>query len=47
MCPFFATSFTAKGVVTVDVMVMMATDTRDPVWVDREVQFALDAKEER
>jgi hypothetical protein len=32
--------------VTIDVMVMMATDARGPVWVDREVQLASDAEEE-
>ncbi len=47
MCPFSATSFAAEGVVTVDVLVMMATDARGPVWVDRELQLALDAEEER
>jgi hypothetical protein len=46
MCSFFANSFTAEGVVTVDVVVMMATDARGPVWVDREAQLAADAEEE-
>ncbi len=46
MCPLFATSFEAEGVVTVDVMVMMSTDARGPVWVDREAQLASDAEEE-
>jgi hypothetical protein len=46
VCQFFATSFAAEGVVTIDVMVMMATDARGPVWVDRESQLALDAEEE-
>ncbi len=46
VCPFFATFFIAEGMVTIDVMVMMATDARGPVWVDREVQLALDAEEE-
>ena len=32
--------------VTVDVMVMMATYARGPVWVDREAQLAVDAEEE-
>ncbi len=32
--------------VIIDVMVMMATDARGPVWVDRELQLALDAEEE-
>jgi hypothetical protein len=45
--PIFATSFAAEGMVTIDVMVMMATDARGPVWVDRESQIALDAEEER
>ncbi len=44
MCPHFATSFTAEGVVTfLDVMVMMTTDAGGPVWVDREAQLASDA----
>jgi hypothetical protein len=46
VCPFFATSFAAEGVVTVDVMVMMVIDARGPVWVDRELQLVLDAEEE-
>jgi hypothetical protein len=46
VCPFFATSFTAEDMVIIDVMVMMATDARGPVWVDRELQLALDAEEE-
>jgi hypothetical protein len=44
---FFATSFTAEDVVTVDVMVMVATDSGGPVWVDREAQLAADAEDER
>ena len=44
---FFANSFTAEGLVTVDVLVMMATDARGHVWVDREAQLAADAEEER
>ena len=47
MCSFFATSLTAEGVVSVYVMLMMSTGARSPVWVDREVQFAADAEEER
>jgi hypothetical protein len=46
MCPFFATLFAAEDVVSVDVMLMMSTGTRGPVWVDREAQFAADAEEE-
>jgi len=34
-------------VVSVDVMFMMSTGARGPVWVDREAQFAADAEEER
>jgi hypothetical protein len=44
MYSFFANSFTAG--VTVDVVVMMATDASGPVWVDREAQLAADAEEE-
>ena len=44
--PVFATSYTSEGVVTVNVMIMMATDARDPAWVDREVQLVADAYEE-
>ncbi len=40
----FANSFTAG--VTVDVVVMMATDASGPVWVDRKAQLAADAEEE-
>ena len=47
MCSFFDTSFTADGVVSVDVMFMMATGARGPDLVDREAQFAADAEEER
>jgi hypothetical protein len=47
VCLFFDTSFAAEGMVTVDVMVMMATDARGPVWVDRELQLVPDAEEER
>ena len=32
--------------VSVDVMFMMSTGARGPVWVDREAQFAADAEEE-
>ncbi len=46
ICSFFATSFTAEGVVSVYVMLMMSTGARGPVWVDRESQFAADAEEE-
>lgn len=44
--PVFATSYTSEGVVTINVMIMMATDARDPAWVDREVQLVADADEE-
>ena len=47
MCSFFATSFTAEGVVSVDVMFMMSTGARGPVWVDREAQLVADAEEGR
>jgi hypothetical protein len=43
---FFATSFAAEGVVSVDVMLAMSTGARGPVWIDREAQFAADAEEE-
>jgi hypothetical protein len=46
VCSFFATSLAAEGVVSVDVMLMMSTGARAPVWIDREVKFALDAEEE-
>ena len=46
MCSFFATSVAAESVVSVDVMFMMSTGARGPVWVDREAQFAADAEEE-
>ena len=46
MCSFFATSFTAEGVVSVDVLLMMSTGASGPVWVDREAQFGVDAEEE-
>ena len=46
MCSFFAASFTAEGVVSVDVVLMISTDARGPVWIDREAQFAADAEEE-
>ena len=36
----------SESVVSVDVMFMMSTGTRGPVWVDREGQFAADAEEE-
>jgi len=49
MVLFFATSVTAEaeGVVSIDVMFMMATGARGPVWVDREAQLVADAEEER
>ena len=47
MCLFFVTSFATEGVVSVDVMFMMATGARGPVWVDREAQLVADAEEER
>jgi hypothetical protein len=43
---FFATSFAAEGVVSVDVVLMMSAGTWCPVSVDREAQFATDAEEE-
>ena len=46
MCSFFATLFTAEGVVLVDGVLMMSTGARGPVWVDREAQFVADAEEE-
>ena len=46
MCSFFATSFAAEGVVSVDVVLTMSTGARGPVWIDREAQFAADAEEE-
>ena len=46
MCSFFATSFAAEGVVSVDAVLMMSTGARGPVWVDREAQFVADAEEE-
>ncbi len=46
MCSFFATSFAAEGVVSVDVMLMMSAGTWCSVWVDWEAQFATDAEEE-
>ncbi len=46
MCSVFATSFTAEGVVSVYVMLIMSTGARGPVWVDRESQFAAGAEEE-
>ena len=46
MCSVFAASFTAEGVVSVDVVLMMSTGARGPVWRDREAQFAADAEEE-
>jgi hypothetical protein len=46
VCSFFATSFAADSVVSVDVVLMMSTGARGPVWVDREAQFAADAEEE-
>jgi hypothetical protein len=42
----FATSVTSEGVVSIDVMFMMATGARGPVWVDREAQLVADAEEE-
>ena len=42
----FATSFAAEGVIAIDVMFMIATGARGPVWVDREAQHAADANEE-
>jgi hypothetical protein len=46
VCSFFATSFAAEGVVSVDIVLMMSTGARGPVWIDREAQFAVDAEEE-
>ena len=47
MCSFFATSIAVECVVSVDVLLMMSTGARGPVWVDREAQLAADAEEER
>ena len=47
MCSFFATSFAVECVVSVDVLFMMSTGARGPVWVDREVQFVVDDEKER
>ena len=46
MRSFFATSFAAEGVVSVDVVLSMSTGARGPVWIDREAQFATGAEEE-
>jgi hypothetical protein len=46
MCLFFASSFTAEGVISVNVMFVMATFARGPVWVDGESKFAADAEKE-
>ncbi len=46
MCSFFAASFAAEGVVSIDVVLMMSTGARGPVWIYREAQFAADAEEE-
>ncbi len=44
MCLFFANSFTEEGVVAADVMVMVTTDARGHVWIDREVQLVTDVQ---
>jgi hypothetical protein len=46
MCSFFAASFAAEGMVSVDVVFVMATFARDPVWVDGKAQFAADVQKE-
>ena len=46
MCSFFAASFAAKGVVSVNVVFVVATFARGPVWVDGELKFAADAEKE-
>ncbi len=44
LCAYF---LLPHGAVSVDVMFMMATGARGPVWVDREAQLAVDIEEER
>ena len=47
MCSFFATLFAAEGKVFVKIVLMMSTGgARSPVWLNRELQFAVDAEEE-
>ncbi len=41
-----AASFAAEGVVSVNVVFVMATFARGPVWVDGESKFAADAEKE-
>jgi hypothetical protein len=43
MCSFFTASFTAEGVVSVNVMFVMANFATGPDWVDGESKFAADA----
>jgi hypothetical protein len=43
MCSFFTASFTAEGVVSINIMFVMATFARGPVWVDGESKFVADA----
>ena len=46
MCSFFASSFTAEGVISVNVVFVMTTFARGPVRVDGESKFAADAEKE-
>jgi hypothetical protein len=46
MCSFFPASFAAEGVVSVNVVFVMATFAMGPVWVDGESKFAADAEKE-
>ena len=46
MCSFFASSFTAEGVISVNIVFVMATFARGSVWVDGESKFAADAEKE-
>ena len=46
MCSFFASSFTAEGMISVNIVFVMATFARGPVWVDGESKFAADAEKE-
>ncbi len=46
LCAHFITSHIAEGMVTVNVMVMIATDAWGPVQVGRGTQLTADAEEE-
>jgi hypothetical protein len=46
LCAHFITSHIAEGMVTVNVMVMIATDAWGPVRVGRGAQLTADAEEE-